>query len=148
MVTEEMTASYFFAARPPKMPSQAWFLISSSKPAFLATALMRSTSKPTISWSAVTNSMGGQVASVATMIFLETGEQAASRAAATITTRAIFLMGSPPWPRRAGTRVVGYSRLRRARCQRIPPPERLGGGPAGAPAVAIRRGGLAHPGRL
>ncbi len=63
MVTEESTASKSPAASPAKMPSQAVFLTTASKPAALATAWIMSMSKPTICLWASTISMGGKVQS-------------------------------------------------------------------------------------
>src|SRR5512137_2921063 len=68
IVTEEQMASYLPAPSPPKIPSHATFLNTTLKPASLATTIIRSVSKPTISFFSFTYSIGGHVASCATTI--------------------------------------------------------------------------------
>src|SRR5512133_2991011 len=85
MVTEEMMASYWPESSPAKMPSQAVFLNSTATPASLATAFRKSMSYPTIFLLASTISMGGQVASVATLMLLGAAKAVRVMAANTTT---------------------------------------------------------------
>ena len=99
MVTDDMTASYLPPSRPAKMPSQAVFLNSTSKPPALAAAFIRSMSKPTMFLLSSTISMGGQVASVAMTIFDVFFAQAAkpkSTATSSSAVRILLNMHAPP----------------------------------------------------
>ena len=58
-VNDDMPSSYFLAAMPGRMPSNALFWNSTSRPSFWPTALPRSTSMPMIVVPSVsTNSLG------------------------------------------------------------------------------------------
>ena len=68
-VNDDMPSSYFLAAMPGRMPSNALFWNSTSRPSFWPTALPRSTSMPMIVVpSASTNSLGAYDASEPTTI--------------------------------------------------------------------------------
>ena len=68
-VNDDMPSSYFLAAMPGRMPSNALFWNSTSRPSFWPTALPRSTSMPMIVVPSVsTNSLGAYDASEPTTI--------------------------------------------------------------------------------